>query len=149
MHAPLRTCSLRTGERRGSRARRQRLSVVVALGFVHVLVWQALGRTDRALAELATVLSLQDPETGFVPHMGYFGDPEASVSSGVELAVRARSPNRRCTGTPWPSWFTMASRCRASLVAAARSGLAFLLDHRRRSAGGLIELAHPVGERGR
>ena len=45
----------------------------------HVLVWQALGRTDRALAELATVLSLQDPETGFVPHMGYFGDPEASV----------------------------------------------------------------------
>ncbi|MEI2815131.1 MAG: hypothetical protein V9E99_01525 [Microthrixaceae bacterium] len=108
----------------------------------HVLVWQALGRTDRALAELATVLSLQDPETGFVPHMGYFGDPEASVEFwGRRGASSITQPPMY--GHAVAELVRDGVEVPASLVAAARSGLAFLLDHRRRSAGGLIELAHP------
>jgi hypothetical protein len=108
----------------------------------HVLVWQALGRTDRALAELATVLSLQDPETGFVPHMGYFGDPEASVEFwGRRGASSITQPPMY--GHAVAELVRDGVEVPASLVAAARSGLAFLLDHRRRSVGGLIELAHP------
>ena len=40
----------------------------------HVLVWQALGRTDRAQAELASLFGPQAP-SGFVPHMNYVVRP--------------------------------------------------------------------------
>ena len=40
----------------------------------HVLVWLALGDSDRARRELAVALAAQTP-SGFVPHMHYVRQP--------------------------------------------------------------------------
>ncbi len=44
----------------------------------HALIWQRLGRPDRAVAELGSLFADQG-STGFVPHMRYVGDPEAGA----------------------------------------------------------------------
>jgi hypothetical protein len=40
----------------------------------HSVIWLALGDGERALTELATTLSVQEPD-GFVPHLHYAADP--------------------------------------------------------------------------
>jgi hypothetical protein len=41
----------------------------------HSIIWLALGDADRAVAELAFTLSVQEPD-GFVPHLHYVGAPD-------------------------------------------------------------------------
>lgn len=106
----------------------------------HAIVWAEVG-DDRAIEELGTCFAGQ-LDGGFVPHMGYPGDPSCHESfwgrrgwssitqppmyghAMAELAAR---------GMDLPS----------QLVERAVSGLMFLVEHRRRSAAGLVELVHP------
>lgn len=41
----------------------------------HAIIWLALGDADRAVTELETTLSVQEPD-GFVPHLHYVADPD-------------------------------------------------------------------------
>ena len=106
----------------------------------HAVVWTRLG-DDRGWKELASALRAQDPD-GFVPHIRYGSDPHphgdiwgAGSSSSITqppmyghaVAVLARA------GAPLPD----------ELVDRATLGLRFLLEHRRRSPAGLVELCHP------
>lgn len=106
----------------------------------HAIVWSALGRADRAVAELRSVFAHQDA-SGFVPHLTYWGEPGAAedfwgrpmTSSitqppmyGHALAVLARA------GVRLP----------ADLVASARRGLRHLLVDRPR-IDGLVPIVHP------
>lgn len=108
----------------------------------HSLVWHRLGDDDRAVAELANVFAGQDQASGFVPHVAYWGDP------GHHEDFWGRTGFSSITQPPMYG-HVVAELTRAGVevsdqvVADARSGLAFLLDRRRRSAGGLVELAHP------
>lgn len=106
----------------------------------HSVVWSHLA-DRRALVELASVLAAQDAD-GFVPHIAYHDGPyrdaalwgRAATSSitqppmyGHGLAVLAAA------GVGAPRW----------LLDRATAGLRFLLERRRRSAAGLVELCHP------
>lgn len=107
----------------------------------HAVVWAELGRPDRALAELTAALSGQDDE-GFVPHLGYL------VGGSPHAALWGREGWSSITQPPVYGWAVAELLRRgvevpADLVARARAGLAFLLERRRRSAGGLIEIVHP------
>ncbi len=106
----------------------------------HAVVWTHLGDA-RAVAELRAALGAQDAD-GFVPHLRYVGGPE---------------PHRDLWGRPATSSITqppmyghaIATVQRAGadlddeLVERGVAGLRFLLERRRRSAAGLVELCHP------
>ena len=106
----------------------------------HCLVWDHLGARDRALTELAAVLSTQDAH-GFVPHMNYVRDPDFHASFwGRRGASNITQPpmfghtvaelRRRGAAVP------------EATVARAARGLTFLLSGRERHEG-LVVLAHP------
>jgi len=108
----------------------------------HALVWERLGRADRAVAELRTALAGQDPETGFVPHMGYFGAPDvaaefwgrsgfSSITQPPMFGHAVAELVRRGTAVP------------DDVVEGAAAALRFLVEVRRRSPAGLVELVHP------
>ena len=107
----------------------------------HVLIWQALGRTDRAVAELRSVLSTQDA-AGFVPHMGYQLDPGASVG------FWGRAGASSITQPPMYG-HAIAELVRAGVavgddaIERAERGLRFLVEDRNRDVSGLIEVVHP------
>jgi hypothetical protein len=46
----------------------------------HSIIWCALGEADRAVRELTHALRLQDPTSGFVPHVDYQRDPDRFAS---------------------------------------------------------------------
>lgn len=52
----------------------------------HAVIWLALGDADRAVTELGTALSVQEPD-GFVPHLHYVGDPSHHESFWGRPAV--------------------------------------------------------------
>lgn len=107
----------------------------------HAMVNAELGRPDRAVAELGCALAAQDA-VGFVPHLqyldgtdaheGFWGrartssitQPPVYAAAVVELAER---------GVEVPD----------DLVDRARTGLWYLLERRRRSPAGLVEIVHP------
>jgi hypothetical protein len=106
----------------------------------HSVVWAHLD-DERAIVELSSALSAQDGD-GFVPHIGYhdgpfphadfWGRPAASSITQPPMyghAVAALT----AAGMTVPGW----------LVDRATNGLRFLLERRRRSVGGLVELCHP------
>ena len=107
----------------------------------HAIVWAALDRPERALAELTSVLSLRDG-AGFVPHMGYqldphrhaelWGRPGSSSITQPPMYGHALAEIRR-RGVPVPD----------ELWDAASSGLRFLLRDRARTAHGLVQVVHP------
>ncbi|MEQ8717198.1 MAG: hypothetical protein RIE08_06270 [Acidimicrobiales bacterium] len=106
----------------------------------HALVWNRLGRPDRAIAETRRALGAADP-TGFVPHMIYegvgpdtdfWGRPHTSSITQPPIYGHTLAELHR-TGTEVPG----------DLVAAARAGLVHLLAHRPRHDSGLIPLVHP------
>lgn len=107
----------------------------------HSLIWAELGDADRAVAELASALALQD-EDGFVPHMTYHGDPEAragfwgrvgtsSITQPPVFGHAVAALTRRGIEVP------------REVVERAGRGLRFLLERRARSAGGLVTVVHP------
>jgi hypothetical protein len=106
----------------------------------HAVVWAHLG-DDRALLELRTALSAQD-EDGFVPHLRYaagpsphaglWGRPDTSSITQPPMYGHAVAELER---VGMPVGDEVAER--------AVRGLRFLLDHRARTDGGLVELCHP------
>lgn len=107
----------------------------------HSLIWAELGDGDRAVAELANVLAVQD-ELGFVPHMTYHGDPAAradfwgrpgtsSITQPPVYGHAAAELVRRGVAIP------------DELVERAVDGVRFLLEHRARSTEGLVTVVHP------
>lgn len=113
----------------------------------HSMVWAELGDPDRAVSELATALGGQH-RSGFVPHMryldqrrdldGFWGHEPVgnapSTSSITQPPVYAQALwdlTRRGIDVP------------VELVEQVVAGLWFLLERRRRSPSGLIELVHP------
>jgi hypothetical protein len=107
----------------------------------HALIWLELGDSDRAVTELRAVFSTQTA-SGFVPHMGYMLDPEASRD------FWGRSGSSSITQPPMYG-HAVAELIRAGvdvpadLIDAAAKGLDFLLTRRKRHASGLILLVHP------
>ena len=107
----------------------------------HVLVWQALGRTNRAQVELASLFGPQAP-SGFVPHMNYvrrpdhhadlWGRDDASAVTQPPMYGHAVAELVRA-GAPPPD----------EVVEAAVAGLGFLLEQRERDDSGLVLLCHP------
>ncbi|MET0826090.1 MAG: hypothetical protein ABWZ89_06215 [Acidimicrobiales bacterium] len=107
----------------------------------HSLIWAELGDGDRAVAELANALAVQD-ELGFVPHMTYHGDPAAradfwgrpgtsSITQPPVYGHAAAELVRRGVSVPH------------ELVERAVDGVRFLLEHRARTTDGLVTVVHP------
>ena len=107
----------------------------------HVLVWQALGRTNRAQVELASLFGAQAP-SGFVPHMNYVRRP------GHHADLWGRDDASSVTQPPMYG-HAVAELVRAGapppdeVVEAAVAGLGFLLEQRERDDSGLVLLCHP------
>ncbi|MEE2696914.1 MAG: hypothetical protein VX516_00600 [Actinomycetota bacterium] len=107
----------------------------------HVLVWQALGRTNRAQVELASLFGPQAP-SGFVPHMNYVRRP------GLHADLWGRDDASAVTQPPMYG-HAVAELVRAGapppdeVVEAAVAGLGFLLERRERDDSGLVLLCHP------
>ena len=107
----------------------------------HAIIWAALDRPDRSLAEMRSAFSHQDP-SGFVPHMGYQLDPDRPVELwGRRGASSITQPpmyghalaelRRRGVAVPDEMW------------EAAAAGLRFLLETRARCPSGLVRVVHP------
>ena len=105
----------------------------------HAIAWSALG-DPRSVTELESVLSTQLP-SGFVPHMAYPTDPQASL--GLWHAA-GRSDITQ------PPMYGHALRVLAArgfevahMYGPAIAGLEYLLEHRRDPESGLIRVLHP------
>lgn len=113
----------------------------------HSIVWAELGEADRALQELRTALGGQDGE-GFVPHLRYLDGFDGHQALWGDPPVRDGVPASSITQPPIYG-VTVAELVRrgievpTDLVDSAAAGLWFLLERRRRSPGGLVELVHP------
>lgn len=108
----------------------------------HAVIWRELGRDDRAVTELTEALSTQT-ESGFVPHINYRLDPNASV----ELWGR-----RGTSSITQPPMYGHAVavliesgvEVPPELIDRAARGLRFLLEKRHRDPeSGLVLLCHP------
>ncbi len=113
----------------------------------HSIVWAELGEADRALQELRTALGGQDGE-GFVPHLRYLDGFDGHQALWGDPPVRDGVPASSITQPPIYG-LTVAELVRrgievpTDLLDSAAAGLWFLLERRRRSPGGLVELVHP------
>ena len=107
----------------------------------HSIVWAELGDGDRARSELELALSTQDP-SGFVPHLAYLD------GSTDHEGFWGRRGSSSITQPPIYG-LTVAELVRRGVevpvdtIERAAAGLRFLLERRRRSRAGLIELVHP------
>lgn len=107
----------------------------------HSIIWSHLGNPERAVLELETALSSQDSD-GFIPHLAYLdGSDSHSDFWGRGATSSITQPpiyghvvaelTRRNVEVP------------RTLQEQAARGLRFLIEERRRSESGLIELVHP------
>jgi hypothetical protein len=107
----------------------------------HSIVWAELGDGDRAVSELSWALCGQDPQ-GFVPHLLYLD------GSSTHAAFWGRPATSSITQPPIYG-HTVAELARRGvdvpeeLLERALMGLNFLLERRRRSPAGLVEVVHP------
>ena len=107
----------------------------------HSIVWAELGDADRAVAELTTALSGQFAD-GFVPHLLYLdGNRELDGFWGAEGTSSITQPP--IYGHTVAELRRRGVHLERDVVDRAVAGIEFLLDRRRRSAGGLVELVHP------
>lgn len=107
----------------------------------HSIVWAELGDTERAISELTMALSGQASD-GFVPHLLYL--------DGTHAFDEFWGAHGTSSITQPPIYgHTVAELRRRGVVVErdvvdrAVAGLWFLLERRRRSQAGLIELVHP------
>jgi hypothetical protein len=107
----------------------------------HSIAWADLGDGDRAISELSWALSGQDAQ-GFVPHLLYLD------GSSAHAAFWGRPATSSITQPPIYG-HTVAELARRGvdvpeeLLERAVRGLRFLLERRRHSPGGLVEVVHP------
>jgi hypothetical protein len=106
----------------------------------HAVVWSHLG-DERAITELSSALADQDVD-GFVPHLRYAGGPNPHA------AFWGRPTTSSITQPPMYGHAIAVLHAAGGavpdqLVERATRGLRFLLERRRRSPHGLIELCHP------
>lgn len=106
----------------------------------HAIVWAEAG-DERAVRELECCFSGQ-LAGGFVPHMGYLSDPlrHASFWGREGWSTITQPP---MYGHAIAELAARGVAVPPRLVERAVAGLTFLVDRRRRSAGGLVELVHP------
>lgn len=107
----------------------------------HSIVWAELGEEERSLSELRCALSGQDAD-GFVPHLAYLD------GSTVHAEFWGRPATSSITQPPIYGLTVAELRRRGiavpdDLVESAVAGLRFLVEQRRRSPNGLIEVVHP------
>jgi hypothetical protein len=105
----------------------------------HAVVWAHLG-DERALVEVRTALVDQDDD-GFVAHLRYVGTNPHADFWGREATSSITQPPMY--GHALAVLAEHGFGADDELLHRATRGLRFLLDRRRRSAGGLIELCHP------
>ncbi|MEM7095505.1 MAG: hypothetical protein AAF567_21060 [Actinomycetota bacterium] len=106
----------------------------------HALVWAELG-DERAITEIRSLFAFQT-ERGFVPHMNYFPDPAAAIEPwGREGASTITQPPMYGHAIAHLEGAGMSVGEETTI--AAERGLRFLLNDRRRTAEGLVELCHP------
>lgn len=106
----------------------------------HAVVWAHLG-DERAAVELRTALRAQDAD-GFVPHLRYGtgAQPHAALWGRTATSSITQPP---MYGHALAVLARLGAEPDAELVERATRGLRFLLEQRRRTAGGLVELCHP------
>lgn len=107
----------------------------------HAVVWAHLG-DERAVLELTAALSDQGVD-GFVPHLRYPGDepgPHAELWGRPHTSSITQPP---MYGHAVAELTRLGLTVPAAVVDRATLGLRFLLERRRRSPGGLVELCHP------
>lgn len=113
----------------------------------HALVWAELDEPERALSELRVALEGQW-SSGFVPHMRYMDmTREFDLFWGVPT-TRSLPSTSSITQPPVYAWVVSQLVSRGmdvprDLIERSVDGLWFLLEGRRRSAEGLIEIVHP------
>lgn len=106
----------------------------------HCLIWNKLG-SDRAVIELDSVFARQH-ESGFVPHMTYWADPDFASS------FWGRSHTSAITQPPMYGHVIAelersGTRLPKELFEQAARGLFHLVSDRPRTAHGLIPIFHP------
>jgi hypothetical protein len=106
----------------------------------HAVVWAHLG-DERGVIELRTALSAQDDD-GFVPHIRYGAGPypHAGLWGRAEASSITQPP---MYGHAVAELTRLGSAVDEETVDRAGRGLRFLLQQRRRSPAGLVELCHP------
>ena len=107
----------------------------------HSIVWAELGDAERAVAELTTVLSGQYAD-GFVPHLLYLdGCRDFDGFWGAEGTSSITQPP--IYGHTVAELRRRGVHLERAVIDRAVAGIWFLLERRRRSTGGLVELVHP------
>lgn len=113
----------------------------------HAVVWAALGRADRAVAELATVLSGIEDE-GWLPHIGYLTGEAVHAGFWGRPAEGSRARWSTIVQPPVHGWAVAELARRGvdvpdEVVGRSVAAVRWLLSGRRRSAAGLVEVVHP------
>lgn len=105
----------------------------------HALLWSKL-RPDRAVREIEAVFRPQDPETGFVPHVHYWGDSAfgRSLWGRDDVSTITQPP---MYGHAIRRLVEDGVELSSSLIESALRGLRFFLD--RRIHRGLVVAVHP------
>ncbi len=106
----------------------------------HAVVWAHLG-DERAHRELRSVLSAQDDD-GFVPHLRYgrASSPHTSLWGRTGASSITQPP---MYGHAAAALARVGLEPDAEVLEQAARGLRFLLERRRRTTGGLVQLCHP------
>lgn len=106
----------------------------------HAVVWAHLG-DERATVELRSALSSQDAE-GFVPHVRYGSGPRphAGLWGRADTSTITQPP---MYGHAVAELSRQGMDVDEATIDRASRGLRFLLEQRRRTAGGLVEICHP------
>ena len=107
----------------------------------HALIWNELGRPDRAEQELTEIFRPQS-DSGFVPHINYVRDPD------IHSDLWGRTHGSSITQPPMyghaiAELNRAGVRLNQELLSAASAGLFFLINERVRHDSGLLLLCHP------
>ncbi|MGQ0832524.1 MAG: MGH1-like glycoside hydrolase domain-containing protein [Microthrixaceae bacterium] len=106
----------------------------------HAVVWAHLG-DERGLLEVRSALGAQDAD-GFVPHLRYAGgeSPHAGLWGRADTSSITQPPMfGHAIGVLAEAGVDLPDE----VLERATAGLRFLLERRKRSPGGLIEVCHP------